>query len=98
MCLAIYFIGRDVYKLLDGHLLCTFEEHMSSVHISVCEVIRVAETHVNMGQRSEVENGIDFVSLQTSHHLDRVCDISVEESEIRLVLKNTSVVRRGAVI
>ncbi len=85
-------------ELLDPNLLRRFQEDVGSVHIGVSKGIRVTEAQIDVGLRRKVEDGIDVVSLQAVHDLGGVCNIAMVEGEVALVIEDSGVVERGAVV
>lgn len=62
------------------------------------ERIRVSKTQIDVGLRRKVEDGINFVSLQTVHHFRGIGDVAMVEGKVALVVESSSVVQGGAVI
>ena len=85
-------------ETLDSDLLGGLEENMSSVHVGVGESVGVTEGQINVGLGSEVEDGVNVVTLQAVHNLRWVGDITVVEGEVSLVVQRTGVVEGSAVV
>lgn len=85
-------------ELLDSDFLGTLQKYVSTVHIGVGESVRVTKTQVDVGLRSEMEDGIDIVALQTVHDFGGVCNVAMVEGEVALVLEDARVVQGSAVV
>lgn len=96
--LSVDLISGDVDELLDSNLLGRLQDNVCTINVGVGECVGVAETQVNVGLSSEMEDGVNVVSLQTVHDLGGVCDITMVEGEVSFVVKGSSVVQGGAVV
>ena len=95
---SVNLISGNVDELLDANFLRTLQNHMCAVNVGVCERVRVTETQINVGLRCEMEDGVNFVSLEAVHHFGGICDIAMVESEVALVVQGTRVVEGSAVV
>ena len=96
--LSVNLISGDVDELLDSDLLGRLEENVGSVDVGVGESVRVSEGQVNVGLGSEVEDGVNVVTLQAVHHLSWVGNISMVEGKVALVVQSTGVVEGSTVV
>lgn len=96
--LSVNLVGGDVDETLDSDLLGGLEENVGSVNVGVGESVRVTEGQINVGLGSEVEDGVNVVTLQAVHNLRWVGDITVVEGEVSLVVQRTGVVEGSAVV
>lgn len=96
--LSVNLIGGDVDETLDSDLLGGLEENVGSVNVGVGESVRVAKGQVNVGLGSEVEDGVNVVTLQAVHDLGWVGDITMVEGEVSLIVQGARVVEGSAVV
>ena len=85
-------------ETLDSNLLGGLEKNVGSVNVGVSESVRVTEGQINVGLGSEMEDGVNVVTLQAVHNLRWVGDIAVVKGEVSLIVQRTSVVERSAVV
>lgn len=81
-----------VYEPFDTDLLRALQHNMSTVHVGVCEPVRIAEAQVDMRLRRKMEDGVDLKPFHAIKHFGWVCDISMIKREILLIVEHTSVV------
>lgn len=85
-------------------LHCTFEsndtikQNMSPPDIILGEGFRVTKAEVDVRLSGEVEDCVDFKSLQTLHHICLACYIAMEEVEIRTAFEHPRVMSRAAIV
>ena len=96
--IAIHLVSRDVYKTVDATLSRAFQQHMCTVYVCVCELVRVAEAKIDVRLRSEMEDGVDFVLTKHALHIRRRCDVAILGSEVGLVVEGARIIERCAVI
>ena len=76
----------------------SLKQHMCSIDVCVCELVRIAEAEVDVRLRSKVEDGIDLVPAQYAFYVRGRCDITLLECEIRSVIEYARVVERCAIV
>jgi hypothetical protein len=64
----------------------------------VREAIRVAKAQVDVRLGGKVEDGVDVVALHAVEHLGRVGNVAVEKGKVALIIEDTRVVERRAVV
>jgi len=90
--IPIHLVGRDVYEPRDAMLSCRFQQHMRTVNVRIRELVRVAETEVDVRLCGEVEDGVDLVFAKHPLHLGRRSDVSLLESEVCTAFEDAGVV------
>jgi hypothetical protein len=92
--------GNLVIPLDLAILLDALQQDVCADHIVHCEFVRVAKAQIHVGVRSEVEDGVDVVLLQTPDHVDSHGHIAVEEVEVSqlLRLQQARIVERAAIV
>ncbi len=96
--LSVDLIGGDVDEALDVNLLGRLEKDVSAVDVGVGEAVGVSEGQVNVRLSREVEDGVNVVTLQAVHNLGWVCDITMVEREVSLIVQGAGVVEGRAVV
>lgn len=96
--LAVDFVGRDVDEAADVYLFGTLQQNVGAVDVGMGKVVRVAEAQVDVRLGGKVKNGVDAVALQAVDHLGRVGDVALVKGKVALIVENTRVVERGAVV
>ena len=96
--LTIDLICRDVDELLDSDFLCAFQQNVCAINVSMCEGIGVTKAQIHMRLRSEMEDGINVVSLQAIHNLGWICNVAMVECKVSFVVENSSIVEGGTIV
>lgn len=95
---TIHFVGRDVDEAPNLSGFSTLQHNVGAVNVGGREAIGVAKTQIDMRLRSEVEDGVNLVLIETCGDIGRARHVSLEEGEVWLRVENMMVVQSCTIV
>ena len=96
--LSVDFICGNMDEFFDAHLDSSFEHDMRASNVGVRKGEGVPKTEVDVGLRSEVEDGVHVILSEAAEDRLVICHISIDKSEVGAGVEAFGVVQRSAVV